>query len=95
MCRIGRTLGFGQVNLADKAVINLNVLPAGAVLIINLPIEKYLEDLKKRFYDSNIETYQISSELSIDEQYEEYIELLKEDLAIKEDFQILEKRGQE
>lgn len=61
----------------------------------NLPIEKYLEDLRKRFYDSNIETYQISSELSIDEQYEEYIESLKEDLAIKEDFQILEKRGQE
>ena len=34
LCRIGRALGFGQVNLADKAVINLNVLPAGAVLII-------------------------------------------------------------
>ena len=25
---------FGQVNLADKAVINLNILPAGAVLIV-------------------------------------------------------------
>ena len=25
LCRIGRALGFGQVNLADKAVINLNV----------------------------------------------------------------------
>ena len=61
----------------------------------NLPIEKYLEDLRKRFYDSNIETYQIMSELSIDEKYEEYIESLKEDLEIKEDFQILEKRGQE
>ena len=34
LCRIGRALGFGQVNLADKAVINLNVLPAGAVLVI-------------------------------------------------------------
>ena len=34
MCRIGRALGFGQVNLADKAVINLNVLPADAVLVI-------------------------------------------------------------
>ena len=34
LCRIGRALGFGQINLADKAVINLNVLPAGAVLII-------------------------------------------------------------
>ena len=34
LCRIGRALGFGQVNLADKAVINLNVLPADAVLVI-------------------------------------------------------------
>ena len=34
MCRIGRALGFGQVNFADKAVINLNILPAGAVLVI-------------------------------------------------------------
>ena len=34
LCRIGRALGFGQVNFADKAVINLNVLPAGAVLVI-------------------------------------------------------------
>ena len=34
LCRIGRALGFGQVNLADKAVINLNILPAGAVLVI-------------------------------------------------------------
>lgn len=34
LCRIGTGLSFGQIYLADKAVINLNVLPAGAVLVV-------------------------------------------------------------
>ena len=34
LCRIGRALGFGQVKLADEAVIKRSLLPVGAVPVI-------------------------------------------------------------